>query len=364
MYEDSDTVEVEAPVAPARLTNQQILLGKRVEPLDVITTYSDSEWEMFVREWVESLRAAYKKVRRASGSGDKGRDVIGYVDQVSKTSPYDNYQCKHYDHALYPSDLWKELAKLCFYTRRGDYSIPRSYFFVAPRGLGPDASALIESPEKIRAGLLERWAKGKLLSVGGADIKMSSELKAYVTTFSFDIVKDVAPSEIIEAHRKTRFYAPRFGGGLVRLPPAVAQVPNQITSAESNYVAQLLRVYSQRAAVTMPSPEALEPHPQLKRHFDRQRNYFYLAELLRNFTRDNIPEDTCFERLQDLIFDGVIDTVERDHSDGYERLNQTLAVARSLQIDSHPLKECLEPYHRSGICHQLANEQRLDWMQH
>ena len=32
MYEDSDTVEVEAPVAPARLTNQQILLGQRVDP--------------------------------------------------------------------------------------------------------------------------------------------------------------------------------------------------------------------------------------------------------------------------------------------------------------------------------------------
>jgi hypothetical protein len=37
-------------------------------------------------------------------------------------------------------------------------------------------------------------------------------------------------------------------------------------------------------------------------------------------------------------------------------------VARTLQIDSHPLKECLEGYHRSGVCHQLANKDRLTWV--
>jgi hypothetical protein len=106
----------------------------------------------------------------------------------------------------------------------------------------------------------------------------------------------------------------------------------------------------------------LHGHPALKKHFDRQRTHFYLAELLRNFTRDNIPEDGCFERLQEAIFDGIIDVAEGGHANGFERLKKTIAAARTIQVDSHPLKECLEGYHRSGVCHQLANFDRLKWV--
>jgi hypothetical protein len=363
MPKDTDLFDIEPPALHPKLTNQQILLGQRLNPLAVITTYSDSEWEIFIREWVEGLRSSYKQVRRASGSGDKGRDVIGYVEQVSNASPWDNYQCKHYDHALYPSDLWKELAKLCVYTQRADYSTPRAYYFVAPRGIGPEALALFEDPQRMREGLLTRWRSGGLLSIGRVDIPLSTELQAYVEAFPFERIKEIPPSQIIEQHRQTRYHPARFGGGLVRFPPIAAEVPPEVASIETNFVARLLKVYRERASAEMPDTKALDSYPKFKKHFDRQRNYFYLAELLRNFTRDNIPEDACFERLQELIFDGVIDTVEAEHRDGYERLNQTLNVARSLQIDSHPLKECLELYHRSGICHQLANDQRLEWVE-
>ena len=359
---DEDFCDIDPPAQHARLTNQQILLGQPLNPLTVITTYSDAEWEMFIREWVEGLRSKYKQVRRASGAGDKGRDVIGYVEQVSTASAWDNYQCKHYDHALYPSDLWKELAKLCVYTNDGSYSTPRAYYFVAPRGVGPEALTIFEDPSRMRNGLLKRWTEGGLLSIGRADVPLSAELKAHVETFPFEIVRDIPPSQIIEQHRQTRYHAARFGGGLVRFPPTVADVPDEVSSIETHFVERLLKVYAERASVEMLDTQALNPYPKFKRHFDRQRNYFYLAELLRNFTRDNIPEDSCFERLQEIIFDGVIDTIEADHHDGYERLNQTLNIARSLQIDSHPLRECLELYHRSGICHQLANDQRFDWV--
>jgi hypothetical protein len=60
--------------------------------------------------------------------------------------------------------------------------------------------------------------------------------------------------------------------------------------------------------------------------------------------------------------DGVVDIAEGSHSNGFERLKRTIQAARAIQIDSHPLKECLEGYHRSGVCHQLANENRLTWV--
>jgi hypothetical protein len=262
----------------------------------------------------------------------------------------------------YPSDLWKELAKLCFYTFAKKYTVPRAYFFVAPWGIGPEALLLFENPANMKAGLIARWEAGDLLKIGKQEVILEGELRQYVENFDFSIVKDLPPSKIIEGYRKTRHYAARFGGGLVRLPPDKADVPEQIAPEESRFVEQLLEAYSDYLSKELGTATDLTDHPQLKRHFERQRTHFYLAELLRNFTRDNIPEDGCFERLQEAIYDGVIDTAEGDHLNGFERVKKTVDAARVMQIDSHPLKECLEGYHGSGVCHQLANDNRLIWV--
>lgn len=361
--EDGETEEPVAPPSPSgKLTNQQILLGKKQDPLEVIRNYSDDEWEQFIREWAEGFREKYKEVRRASGKGDKGRDVIGYVNSVNAGGDWDNFQCKRYDHALYPSDLWKELAKLCYYTYTKQYSVPRTYYFVAPRGIGPEALALLENPDKLRADLIAKWEEDELFKVGKNDIPLEGDLREYVEGFDFSIVKDLPPSRVIEEHRRTRYHAARFGGGLVRLPPDKADIPAEIAPQESRFVVQLLGAYGDHLSKQIATVDDLKEHSILKNHFDRQRTHFYLAELLRNFTRDNIPEEGCYERLQDSIHEGVIDMAESAHADGFERVKQTIAAARALQIDSHPLKECLELYHRSGICHQLANEDRLTWV--
>lgn len=354
------------PIPPAsskqKLTNQQILLGQRRNPQEVVKGYSAEEWEQFIQEWAEAIKGRYGEVRRASGAGDRGRDVIGYVVSVNAEGDWDNYQCKHYDHKLYPSDLWKELAKFCFYTFGQHYSIPRAYYFVAPSGVGPETLLLLENPTKLKAGLIAQWGKGELLKVGKQDIVLEGQLREYVEAFDFSIVKDLPPSRIIEEHRETRHHAARFGGGLVKLPPDKVDVPEEIADVESRFVDQLLRAYGDHLSKALDKPADLKDHPPLKKHFDRQRTHFYLAELLRNFTRDNIPEDGCYERLQELIYDGVVDVAEGDHENGFERVKKTIEMARSIQIDSHPLKECLEGYHRSGVCHQLANGDRLTWV--
>lgn len=361
--EEIEPVEpIQPPSTLGKLTNQQILLGRKHDPIEVLKIYTADEWEQFVREWAENLRERYAEVRRASGAGDKGRDVIGYVGAVNSGGPWDNFQCKHYDHALYPSDIWKELAKLCYYTFQKKYSVPRAYYFAAPQGVGPEVLGLLENAENLRSELITNWEKGNLLTISKKEIRLEQELREYVVAFDFGIVKDLPPSTIIEEHRQTRFFAARFGGGLVRLPPDKADVPVEIAKHESRYVEQLLQAYGDHISSLFAAPADLQAHPKLKKHFDRQRTHFYLAELLRNFTRDNIPEDGCFERLQESIYDGVIDTAEGDYADGFERLKKTIEVARAIQIDSHPLKECLEGYHRSGVCHQLANTNRLTWV--
>lgn len=361
--EGSETLEpLPPPAKSGRLTNQQILLGQKHEPSNLIKLYSQDDWEEFIREWVESLRRRYREVRRASGAGDKGRDVVGYVGEINAGGPWDNFQCKHYDHALHPSDIWKELAKLCYYTFTKKYSVPRAYYFVAPQGVGPEVLQLLENPANMKAGLIAQWEKGDLLKISKKDVPLEGDLRQYVDAFDFTIIKDAPPSRMIAEHRETRYHAARFGGGLVSLPPDKAEVPEAIADHESRYVEQLLQAYGDHLSKPLSALTDLQGHPALRKHFDRQRTHFYLAELLRNFTRDNIPEDGCFERLQEAIYDGVIDTAEASHANGFERVKKTIAAARTIQIDSHPLKECLEGYHRSGVCHQLANIDRLKWV--
>src|SRR5438309_1969115 len=83
--EDFETLDPpQSPSRTGKLTNQQILLGQKHDPSALIKLYSQNDWEEFIREWVESLRGRYREVRRASGAGDKGRDVVGYVGEINE----------------------------------------------------------------------------------------------------------------------------------------------------------------------------------------------------------------------------------------------------------------------------------------
>ena len=174
-----DTNPMPAPVEAAGLTNEQILLGPPISPLARISTYNDQEWEQFVREWAVSLTGEYRHVRRASGAGDQGRDVLGYEEEINVGGPWDNYQCKRYAAPLAPGDIWPELAKLCYYTFVGEYSAPRIYYFVASRGVGPSVLKLLEKPERLREGLITRWKTGGLLKVEGADLPLDGNLLSF-----------------------------------------------------------------------------------------------------------------------------------------------------------------------------------------
>lgn len=78
------------------------------------------------------------------------------------------------------------------------------------------------------------------------------------------------------------------------------------------------------------------------------------------FARDTVPAGT-FESLQEDIYTGVIDTHVATHADGYVRVCAVTKAARDLQITSNVLIMRAKPQDRDGICHQLANEDRLQW---
>ena len=62
------------------------------------------------------------------------------------------------------------------------------------------------------------------------------------------------------------------------------------------------------------------------------------------------------------MLSGVVDVAEADHRSGFDRLNQVLTIVGTLTLTSHALINITNMDDLKGICHQLANEDRLRWV--
>jgi hypothetical protein len=353
--------DILAPAAPAPATAAQVAAGPVIPPQQQLLLYSADQWEDFVQEWAHyCLKNQYTEVKRFTGAGDRGIDIAGFTDAQKLQGVWDNYQCKHYDHALRPSDAWVEIGKIIWHSFKNDYRAPRRYSFVAPKGAGTGLTALLSDSGKLCAGLIANWDKYVRTEITSKqEVLLEGGLLAYVNGFDFSIFDAKTSLQLVQDHRKTPCFAARFGGGLPARP-AIPQAPAAIAGHESRYICKLLEAYADHTKTALTEPGALKAVPKLNAHFGRQREAFYQAEALRVFARDSVPPGT-FEALQEDIYVGVIDTHDADHPDGYVRVCEVTKAARDMQITSNALISCTYPKDRDGICHQLANEDRLQW---
>lgn len=319
---------------------------------------SAEDWELFIQEWAHYLRTRYHLVQRVGGGGDEGRDVVAFYDRPSEDERWDNYQCKHYDHPLYPSDILPEIGKLVFHIHGQAFCAPEHYYFVAPQGVGTSATKLLRTNGAIAAGLIEKWDQTIAPQISKVSPpKLTNDLRKFISTFDFSRVESLSPLTIIDGHRETPWHAHRFGGGLPERP-APPEVPTELQGHEARYVEQLNAAYLDHHGKAIPSKTFRKKY---SKHFARSREDFYWAEQLRAFSRDTLPEG-AFEALQTEIESGIIDIVESEHPDGFTRLRECVKAAKTLQVVSHSLRDRIYMKDRSGICHQLANEDRVVWV--
>lgn len=354
-------VPIPQPSAPPPgLAADIVASGLSVHPEDRVRLFSPDQWERFVQEWVDSLRAEYELVERCGGAGDMGRDVIATVKDGN--GAWDNYQCKHYHSALAPGDVWVELGKLAYYTLNGEYSYPRRYVFVAPQGVGPKLSNLLKKPHALRDGLLENWDKTCRKEITKTQVvECDAAMKAHIASLDFSIFKTKPLLRIIEEHAKTRWYVARFGGGL---PPRPEPLPPPSIPADNEaiFVGELRRAYADHLKQDVKDLDTgLASREDLLEHFHDARVEFYSAEGLRTFSRDTLPAGE-FEKLQDEVHSGIKDDVRGDHADGYRRIVAVVKTARSLQLTNNPLTTRIHTRDRGGICHQLANDGKVRWV--
>jgi hypothetical protein len=335
-----------------------VINGPWLPPKQRIYFYSSGEWEQFILEWAHLLNDPYVAVKQFGGANDHGIDVAAMLSDQGLEGEWDCYQCKHYEQALTPALARAEIVKIFRGVIDGHYVMPRRYRFLAPRGCGAALTRQLSTPSKLKDTFLDEVEQGKAL-VNGLDHSYVRAIRDFAEKADFSIFDSEDIDEVIQRHKRHPHHVPRFGGPLPARPRPESP-PTEPSSTENRYVEQLMEVYSEKYGVDF-TPEIAVSHESIASHYPRQREAFYSAEALRVFARDSVPSGT-FESLQKEVYDGVVEVYERDNIAGYERLSQVLQAAVGAQITSNALISVTEVLDRKGICHQLANEDRLTWV--
>lgn len=361
MIAQTDLKEIKPNLPTATPSSAHVQSGIPVPKPVRVKNFCSDEWEVFVEEWATCLESMYVKVRRFGGSGDCGIDVAGFCTDKGFEDKWDNYQCKRYANPLRPSDIWVELGKIIYYSSIGIYTPPRMHYFVASRGVGTTLEKLLNKPKELHEKFKENWDRHCKSGITSTkEIELSGKLLSYVEAFDFTIFSSKSHVELIEAHSHTGYHVVRFGGGLPLRPDP--QAPPAVPAAsESRYIRQLLDAYGDLLGCSIQDTSTLVAHDILEKDFRRQRERFYHAEALRNFARDTVPEGT-FDDLQDEVYHGVVDVTDSSYSNGYKRMKATVAQATSIALTANALASVTKSQDRQGICHQLANEDRLKWV--
>lgn len=359
MIEDLPSVFVKK-----NISTYEIFQGSAIPAIDRLSLMSDKEFEQLTLEWANGyLKKKYSKVRMMGGAGDMGRDIVGYYDDDT----IDIYQCKHYKNALTPSKFFIELGKLCYYTYKEEYPIPKSYFIVTSQGVGGALLKLIEKPETLKAELIKNWSdKCEKIITKKQDVPLKGDFLEYIKGFNFSIITDKSPLELIDEYRTTVYYPSRFGGGLNVSRPDDVNVSDEILERELEYTGQLYKVYTEHTCEPIKEEKDLVNSPKdIQEHFKKQRESFFCAESLEKFSRDNFPdvEVLPFDKLKIDALDVISTNLNlQTYNSGWIRMESSMLELNRQDFMSNPLSMEIRPADKRGIGHHLINERKVKWI--
>lgn len=347
-----------SPVPP--LNAAQAASGLPILPIKRVRIMTDKEFEKLVEAWVDSLKKRYAPAAHFGGAGDKGVDVAGFCDEKGFRGVWDGFQCKHYSHPLRPTDVYADIGKLVWCISKGDYVAPRLYGIVGSQDVGTTLSQLLNDPAKLKEQIASVWSEriaDNITSTGR--IELTGQVLDTFDSLDWSIFKHQKIQAILDELKGTAYFLETFGGGLPSrpLPPDAPEIvqPNEIV-----YVEKLRKAYEAHTGLVIPDVAAIGQHRPSSRHFERQRRAFYCAEGLREFSKDTVPAGT-FEALQEDVLSGVQAVADGEHASPYIRLNSVISQAVQLPLTTNPLSAVATTMDRHGVCHQLANDQKLNW---
>lgn len=350
-------LDIERPSPPkdtSRIFTFDIPPLKRLELMD------DTEFEEIILEWAYFyLSNKYKKVKRFGGAGDMGRDIVGYYDN----GDIDIYQCKHYKNQLTPSEFWIEFGKLCYYTYKNKYRIPKKYYIATTKGIGPALSNLIDNPESIASELIKNW-QGYCMNkiTKDEEIQLDEDFKKYIHTFDFSIVEELEPIKFLDEYSTTKWYKYRFGGGLPKRK-LLKEINVAINEDEKDmrYIIQLIDVYREKTNNVVFDLDSISNSSACKEHLYRQRLAFHSAQALKVFTRDELIDIEPYEEAKEQIYLCIADIIVDEYDSSFKRVSETIKYLNTVPLEINPLGN-IQPTEKCGICHELVNDERICWV--
>jgi hypothetical protein len=354
-------MEKKLPPLPSEKSVEYILTPGAHPPVMVIRIWNSGDWEEFVLECCQEMKALdnrYLSVKRLGGPGDKGRDVEALVLLPRAIHQWDLYQCKHYDAPISPSTFFPELVKFFGHLTANSYPQPANYFLCAPQDCGNDLNDLLTGDSTaFRETFLTAWRNGTngLKNLTG---QLTPLTEAVVQQFDFARIQEFQARDLLTWHkRNTSAHFSRFGVKPKRLKPP--KVPKKPQKKEQRYIEALLSAYSETCGTSLSLDDL--PTTEHVEHFEGSRAQFYSAEGLRIFSRDIFPKQ--FDELLDEVWDGVRTSISNKAlTTGMERLHKAVEVVSTLKITENPLSANLRAPDLPGTCHHLANKGRVKWV--
>lgn len=350
------------PNANARLLGLGV--GLPVNPLDRLAQFSAAEFERFTLEWASDYltkQVGIIEVQQRGGAGDKGRDVITWLDQADIIPRrWCLYQCKHYDSRLGTAAGIAEIGKVLYYTFKGDYTIPDEYWFVTHQGVVGPLQDLLDDPDKMKQHVLDNWDKQCSSQIIKENIPLDGPLTQHINTFPFNIFKAKQPLQLIEEHSKTRYHLAVFGAPLINRPPPKSP-PSTVLESEIGYITQLHNVIGKDIGIQVTKYSDFSHSIFHKTIFERSRVTFYHAENLKELARDQMTDAAFFDTLMDEFRNGLFHIYFYSSCSGLTKMKDTINAAQTLNLGGHVLAPHVTANDREGICHHMANENIVTW---
>lgn len=334
-----------------------------IPPSSQVLLFHSDQWEKLVE--IACLNRPlggallYAFVKQLGGAGDGGRDVEARLVPALLKGQWDLYQCKHYNHALLPTDVFKELVKFFKHLAAKTYPEPRYYYLCAPRGVGNDLHNLLTKPDEFKQRFLDDWKAGKT-GLKGRAAELTSDLEKLIMAFDFRNILECQTRDILEWHAQDqKAHFDLFGIEGERGDDPLA--PTAPEAHEQVYVEELLKVYVEISGKNLTLDE-LMASDAYGEHFQSQRTHFYCAEGLKIFSRDTHGEAE-FDALLKMVQIGIGPKVKSPrHKTGLDRLEAGTSGAEQLVVTDSVLAPKLRPGDLPGTCHHLANEKKMTWV--
>jgi hypothetical protein len=319
---------------------------------------TDERLEAFVADWLLFRTRDYVQSERWNGSGDMGRDVVGYATSGRHEGDWDNFQCKQLGARLSESSAILELGKIFMHAAAGEFRLPRAYTFVAPRGVVRNVQTYIAHPERFRAACKSRWAEVcEPHLVQNKLVPFTDGIEAMVDAFDFKNVFALDAVKLTQDPYIKPALVKWFGEDPGEAPRGVA--PDTIVLEEAAYLTELVQAYGARRGAAFANATDVIADPDWGDDLRDQRTRFFEAAAFKRYYRDStFPE--MLDTFNDDIYHGVVDAYREVHPDALARMVAVMKEAKSVVPSGVMARYGRVPV-KQGLCHHFVNEGRLKW---